>query len=127
MHGLRLVAVASDFLCQKCEQAFPLLNIIAVTVDELVEWCARLRLSCEAPASKDLLQGLLLREQGRMKRRALAMSLAQDARRGSINEKGLFGEFCSQMDMGHFESTTVCRDVFSSCHGAVPADVYRMA
>ena len=42
-----------------------------------------------------------------------------------MSEEILFGEFCTQMDMGYFESTTVCRDVFSSCHGAVPADVYR--
>ena len=44
VHGIRLIAIAADFLCVKCAQEFPGLNIRELDSHGLDEWCSRLRL-----------------------------------------------------------------------------------
>ena len=126
VHGIRLIPLAADFLCVKCAEKFPVISIYELNYNDLVEWCQRLRLRYRGDSTEEVLQKLLLCEQQFVKRRALAMSFAHRVHREpATSESDLFKDFCSHLDPVHFKSTAVRSNVLPSCHGAVPADVYR--
>ena len=86
-HGFRLFALASDFLCQSCQDAFLTLDLAAASDKVVDEWCARMQCECIARRDGDAGRTHLYHEQLRLRKRADLVEIAAQCRRSDADQK----------------------------------------
>ena len=125
-HGFRLVPLASDFCCEKCQRQLHDVNVEELTCQEAKEWSARMQ-CVNFDGDAEAMRRHLREEQARLRKRSAIMVAAADAVRvGGQAHLAAFERFCGT-DWDVFERSVVEKAILPAQRGTLEPDLLQVS